>query len=270
MGTPTNSGTKRSLLSVFSSPPAVAILALISVFSLGFAIWEHFHNIRERCLTYYVDPARAIFVYAGLVSDLSVSYKNQLVKGSVCGAQIRIWNSGRQPIESGNVLSQPRIVIQGARVLEVKVVQISRPVTELSTLKSDKTNIIPIAWRTLEHNDGGIFQVIYEGPDDAAISVEGIIREQPKITSTDVKLRKYSTFPTTVFGVYTVFLIVSSFFIRKIDYNSKIFQEGVFWFTVFFAAVCLCIFAFQLMQPLISDDTFNSWRPYISEASSSG
>lgn len=84
-------------------------------------------------LAYFVSPVKAIVVRKGQASSLITSRNGKTIETDVTTAQIAIWNRGKRPIRSTNVLAPIVVQIEGdSAILEASVRKRSRDVTRLA------------------------------------------------------------------------------------------------------------------------------------------
>jgi hypothetical protein len=185
------------LKSITSNPYIFIGLAVISLLSFAFGIYSWLDNKASRELTYFVNPARAVVVQSGKTSDLSVSYKGELVQGDITAVQIAIWNAGKLPVKSGDILKPIVFYTEtGAQILEATIRNPGREVCQVSLdhikLKEGR---VTVNWGILEINDATVVQVIYAGDSNVAIKSEGIIEGQGSlIQSGESAIAKYMMF----------------------------------------------------------------------------
>jgi hypothetical protein len=144
-----------------------------------------FAGIREPNITYAINPIRVAVVRSGISSDLSILYKGSEIKKNVSSAVIEIWNAGRAAVDKSAVLEPLQIVVpQGNRILETHMIRVTRPIVEFKVIQLLETpNTLDLSFRILEHNDGVVLQLMYEGDPNARIAVKGLFVGQPQISS---------------------------------------------------------------------------------------
>jgi hypothetical protein len=172
---------RHDLLRRFSNPWIGVLGSIFSVVGVGLAIYFYFGGARSRKLTYAVNPVKTIVVKAGEASTLRVLHGDQDIKGDVTAAQVAIWNDGTESIRPENVLSPISIVLRpSAPILEAKVRKVSRAVIGAAIDTSRLADgAVPVTWKILEHNDGAVIQLIFAGPTETDIAVDGTVEGQP-------------------------------------------------------------------------------------------
>jgi hypothetical protein len=156
---------------------------VIGIAALGFAVYSHFASQQLPDIRYAVLPGRAVLVQGGRPSDLSVLYKNTAIEGSVTSVSIEVWNYGKKAVLPTDVLAPLQITTGDHRILEAKIVKAGRDIAELQ-LNNDALakGIVGLQFRILEHNDGGVIQLIYEGDASVQVSARGVVVGQPMLS----------------------------------------------------------------------------------------
>lgn len=135
-------------------------------------------------LTYHEYPLRtSLRSSKDQLSRITVFYDSVRIAQDATYAQIQIWNAGKKPIRSDDLLEITSIRFQGnPRIIESKLLRTTRDVCQiqLDTL-SQREGVLKIKWRILEHRDAAIIQVLYEGNPKCKILVKSVIEGQRKI-----------------------------------------------------------------------------------------
>ena len=151
---------------------------------LGLVTW--WHSTKSRELLVRFAPTVVEVLKDGAASDLAVSYKGRPITSGLRAYQIAIWNAGREPIRSEDVL-KPIIVSWSTddAVVEVKVVKRSREETSFSVASFEHgLNQLKIDWKILEGNDGALVQLLIEGARSPRFSLAGTIVGQGRVDVT--------------------------------------------------------------------------------------
>ncbi len=106
----------------------------------------------------------------------TVNYKGTQFTGDVFVVQIAVWNAGREPMRTDDVIKS--IVLRfptNCVVLQAKTIKTQREVIgwNLDTPTNAFLTGISLKWKVLEHNDGALILVIYSDPLNAPIGCEG-------------------------------------------------------------------------------------------------
>lgn len=120
---------------------------------------------------------------AGQASKLAVSYENKLINSDITATQVALWNQGKASIKQSRTLKSVTIYTENnVPIIEATIGKTSRGVTQLA-LNTDEMQKgrVTITWNILEHNDGGVVQLIYAGNPDVSIKVDGVIEGQRQI-----------------------------------------------------------------------------------------
>src|SRR2546430_356031 len=110
----------------FANPWVGGIGTIASVVGLLLAIYFYLEAKESRRVAVFVDPAKAAIVNAGQTSKLVTFYDGEQLRDDITAAQVTIWNYGKLPIRSENVLDQVSLMVEKARILEVAIRKVTR------------------------------------------------------------------------------------------------------------------------------------------------
>jgi hypothetical protein len=177
---------------------------LLSALQIPLTIYFYRLSVITPEFTSHVHPTRTPIVKALKESRLQVSYDGQPITNDVTAVQIAIWNAGRQSIRPQHLLKPVELLLTNStRILEAKVLKSSRDVTRLAAMVPiTDPGHVQLSWDILEHNDGGILQIIYSGPPDASVTFTGAVEGQP------VFPRTYNPEPTPKKWFHVIALLV--------------------------------------------------------------
>lgn len=157
--------------------------SIASLISVPLAMYFYKESRGVPKLTYHIHPVKAVLVRVGEGSKLQSRYEDKEITTDITAAQVAIWNRGKLPIRKSNILKS--IVIRtdnNAPILEAIIRTSSREVIQLELdLREIQDGRVITSWNILEHNDGGVIQLIYAGNTDLNIVVEGVIEGQREI-----------------------------------------------------------------------------------------
>ncbi len=111
---------------------------------------------------------------------MRVLHRNKEIQSDISAVQISIWNNGKEAIWQDNVIEDIQIKTDPpVQILEVKTRKINRQAINFS-YSGDYLieGYLPLNWKVLEKDDGALLELIYAGPPDIEISVEGDIEGQ--------------------------------------------------------------------------------------------
>lgn len=207
----TEESHQESRLRRYLSNPWVGFLGILLA-SINIAgMFIIFSLSRERRdLTYLVNPERNVVFRSGVTSALRVLHEQREIKKDVTAVQVEVWNAGRKPIKKEHVLAVARIVTKpAAHILEARIQKVSRDVVGLAIDDANANDgWISLSWRILERNDGGVIQLIFEGPPDTEVVVEAVVQEQGPITR--LQPSEPTKWPTMLLSVVGIVFIVLS------------------------------------------------------------
>ncbi len=170
-----------NMVAKFFSNPLVGVTGtLASVLGLILAVYFFLAAREVPQLIYFVHPVVSTIAAAGQSSRLSVTFDGKPISTDVTAAQVAFWNNGDRSIRRENIL-RPFVISVGARVpiLEARLVKKSRDVVSvgIDTTRSHDGEI-QVTWNILEHNDGGVIQLIFSGSASTPIKAEAVIEGQ--------------------------------------------------------------------------------------------
>ena len=173
----------------FLSHPIVVLVGVIgavaSIIAIPLTIYLYRRGDKRRGLAYKVHPVRTQIVRAGAASRLSVVHDGREIKTDITAVHLAIWNQGRESIRQGDMLRP--LIIQTedhAPILEASIRTATRDVIGLRLDESAcMLGQLSVSWDILEKDDGGIVQIIYEGPPELQIMAYGIPEGQRGIMS---------------------------------------------------------------------------------------
>lgn len=172
-----------ALLSFFGRPVVGIAGSIASIVGIALSVYFFLASRETPELRYFVHPGKAAVVRTGQTSRLSVQFDGQNLTGDVTAAQVAFWNAGRRSIRSGAILS-PLVIRTGnkARILEARLQKASRDVVGL-TVDSSRllSGEVEIRWNILEHNDGGVLQIVYAGDEGVEIQAHAILEGQREV-----------------------------------------------------------------------------------------
>jgi hypothetical protein len=167
--------------------PWVAFIGTLSgIIGIPLSVILFFYALKAPGLTYTVYPIKTTVLQSRLAAGLRVLHNNEEIKGDVTAVQIAIWNNGREAIVQENILTPVKIVTRPAvQILEATIRTQSRKEIEFSLdNRLLKEGVVPVSWRILEQSDGATVQLIYAGPVETKIDLEGAVVGQRTIAAT--------------------------------------------------------------------------------------
>jgi hypothetical protein len=230
-----NNKEKSRLMRFLSNPVFSSISVILTVVSLILVVYFYLEGKSKREFKYYCHPVKATVVKSGQTSALEIICNNEKIEGDITATQVAIWNSGKKPIKKEEIL-EPIILYTEPKtsIIDASIRKQTREVINLSIDNNYfKEGHIPLSWRILEKNDGGIIQVIFAGSTDVEILARGTIEEQGTIKKVKSLLRPGS--PTESYrmkykylelvGMFS-FLFASFLFLFLLKYKGIKLIEG--------------------------------------------
>ena len=174
---------EKSKLSRFFYKEVLNVRTIMTIITIILAIYFSLETKTKRELKYYCHPVKTTVVKAGQTSSLEVFCDKEKIESDVTAVQVAIWNHGKKSIKRDDILETITLYTEPKTpIIDAVIRKRTREVIKLSVDRSFfKEGFIPINWHILEHNDGGIIQVIFAGSPDVEILAKGIIEGQKSI-----------------------------------------------------------------------------------------
>lgn len=184
MSSEENNKAKRNwFLHVISDHPfgtvVIFVAALCSIIAVGPALFPWW-TAPKRKLTYCVNPIRTPIIQSSKSTDVAVTYRGTRIEGNLTAAQIAIWNAGRETIKREHILSPIILRTDNCRIFDV-IISKTNAVNEFRfNFESNDVAAAKIVmdWRILEKDEGALVQIVYAGPPEVPITLEGRIEGQ--------------------------------------------------------------------------------------------
>lgn len=167
----------------FFSKQVFNVRTIMTIIGIILAIYFYSETKTKRELKYYCHPVKTTVVKAGQTSALEIFFDEEKIDSDVTAVQVAIWNNRKESIKKDDILETITLYTEPKTpIIEAVVRKRTREVIDLRIDRSSfKEGFIPVSWRILEHNDGGIIQVIFAGSPDVEILAKGIIEGQKSI-----------------------------------------------------------------------------------------
>jgi hypothetical protein len=232
------------------SNPYIGLLGLIaSLVGLAFGFFSYYKTQQYREFKYFVDPERTVLIDSKKASDFEVRYKGGPIGTDVTSAMLAVWNDGKLPIRPENILEPIVIRLRGSiPILEAKIIRVSRDMIafKLDNSKNKEGVVLP-TWRILEQGDGARLQIVYAGPSDIPISLEGVIEGKRPISEFKAK----AFLPLPINTLRLIYLGVLLFLLlRQIIKYAKFVPRGL-GYEVFVWATILIFALFIIFLPAL-------------------
>lgn len=159
------------LRSVVSQPSLHYVTALAGIV---ISIFLYYMSERGSELRFAVKPSRVEMVNTSWASLLSIRYQGSPVEGGITVAQVALWNAGRTPIGTEDVVDQIEIYTDPAVPILNASLRSARKATNMSLDRSlFARGRLPVRWKVLERGDGGVVEILYNGPPSVGIFIRG-------------------------------------------------------------------------------------------------
>lgn len=159
--------------------PFMGGIASIVAIPLALLLWKALPRHRE--LTYAIQPIRTTLAQSIENIHILVSFQGKDITNDLNVAQVMLFNAGREPIESSDIVQDISLVVSNASILAVSYSVPPKAGTDIMLHTNAFTDRIVMHWKILEKGDKPVFQVLYAGKRDAPITLEGRIKGQESI-----------------------------------------------------------------------------------------
>ena len=166
-------------LSAISSNPWIPASAG-AAFAAAIAIVIYFLSRKVKEPTYLFTSDNLVAGLASQYSGLAVTFAGQTIE-SVSVTKLAFWNSGRETIERGDVPPDAQLVVPfptGVNLLDCRVLYSSSPANKFtSTIRqTGDTRSVVVEFDFLDCGQGGIAQVIHDGPVISELDMGGYVK----------------------------------------------------------------------------------------------
>jgi hypothetical protein len=93
-----------ALKKIFYHPNFNVAAGLFGIGGVLFGVFTYCESIKVPNLTYYISPTRTPIVQKGNLNNFSVTFLGTPINGDSSSAEIQIWNQGKEPIRSEDIL----------------------------------------------------------------------------------------------------------------------------------------------------------------------
>lgn len=169
----------------FSNPWIAFCASICSIISVPLAVLFGIQAIQNPILTYSVHPINSTIVKANETSKIAVYFDDKELTSDVTSMQVAFWNAGTRTIRSEHILEPLVLQVEPpSPILDVRITKQSRSVIELATdLTEIEKGRVKIFWKILEHQDGGVVQLVLAGSAESSIKATATIEGQPAINA---------------------------------------------------------------------------------------
>lgn len=169
------------LKNLMDSPVAWAILAILSIFSVLFAIYEYFKNRKFKELVYSKSNFSVVENGEKSMSKIAIMYDGEEVD-NVAVSKFAIWNNGTESIEKSHFVPEQNIKIKaknGAKILDVRIIGVTDEDNKFS-VTLDSESMATVDFDYAAHKDGCVIQLVHTG-GKSDISINCKLKEGKKL-----------------------------------------------------------------------------------------
>ena len=152
---------------LMNNPLAWAILAVIAVISLVYAIICQYKNKEKKEFSYRKKSNTLIHKKKSKYEKLSITYDGHHIE-DLCVSAITIWNSGNRTLNSYDIVQSKELKIKAInnnKILDIYVVKVSEPTNNFTVNKTDEKTAT-VSFDYADKKDGIVIQVIHTGNED--------------------------------------------------------------------------------------------------------
>lgn len=243
---------------------------VITVASLGFAVFTYFESQIERRPTVIIDPTQPKIISADplLEAPIRVSKADGTpIESNLYTARFYFWNDGEQSIKPENVLKPLKISLQDstAEILDHRLVSTSRDVTRLQlTADSSSTPLrkLNLSFDILEHEDGATGQILYQADSVATFHFSGIVENAEPLQITTNYGSQSAILETlkNVLSFVAVISLMSFFLLRmmpKLESESRRRKKFILIVIGIFLFLMTCVLIYYTYRENIQESSLN-------------
>jgi len=175
-GVPDEASKRESLLDWFARNPKMGLAGTVaSILGLILAPILYYAADKHREIVYQTSASPTTIVRSGQSSGIRVFFGDSQVTSDVSSMQVAIWNTGRESIRSGNVLSKVITlkIDPTAKILDARVKRVTRDLVKFRC-QIHSLEYVSCSWDILEGGDGALLELIFLG-NSSMLTVAGDI-----------------------------------------------------------------------------------------------
>ena len=154
------------LESLMQNPVAWAVLAICTVFSVGFAIYTWIIGKKNKEISYAVESFVLVKKNESTIPKMKLLFDNRQVE-SLTATTITLWNSGNDAIQRGDIVKDKPLILSApdtVEILDVQVMKQNEKSNHFSVKMVDGTPTIDFEY--MNKKEGAVLQVYHTGPAD--------------------------------------------------------------------------------------------------------
>lgn len=230
------------LETLMHSPIAWAILAVITIISLAYAIICNQKNKEKKEFSYCLRSRTLIRKKKAKFEKLSIVYDGKQID-DLCVSNFTIWNSGNKTLNASDMVTSKELIItatEDSKILDVEILKCSEETNKFSTQLLDE-HTVKILFDYVDQMEGVVIQIIHTGTNDSieidckikgGRHVRNYINDRiPRLVVKSLDLGKRNIF----FAVSTILmvLLLLSFAVGSTlaIFNKELFERQLFSFS---------------------------------------
>lgn len=147
-----------------NSTASWVVLALITIISLGWAIYTYFSNNRKKQFSAAISDVEIIRKGNKRIENLDFFYKDKSIK-SLTISRCSIWNSGNKVINAEDLVAEHQLEIyvdKGAEILEAQIIAEVETTNRFQILEITSERV-KVGFDYVDTNEGITLQIIHTG-----------------------------------------------------------------------------------------------------------
>lgn len=156
------------LETLMHSPIAWAILAVITIISLAYAIICNQKNKEKKEFSYCLRSRTLIRKKKAKFEKLSIVYDGKQID-DLCVSNFTIWNSGNKTLNASDMVTSKELTItaiEDSKILDVEILKCSEETNKFSTQLLDE-HTVKILFDYVDKMEGVVIQIIHTGTNDS-------------------------------------------------------------------------------------------------------
>ena len=256
------------LETLMHSPIAWAILAVITIISLAYAIICNQKNKEKKEFSYCLRSRTLIRKKKAKFEKLSIVYGGKQID-DLCVSNFTIWNSGNKTLNASDMVTSKELTItalEDDKILDVEILKCSEETNKFSLQLLDE-HTVKILFDYVDKMEGVVIQIIHTGTNDSleidckikgGRPVRNYINDKiPRLVVKSLDLGKRNIF----FAVSTILMVSLLLFFAVGStlaiFNKELFERQLFSFSdqdsnAFRIAMACCAWLYFLFFATLS------------------
>lgn len=212
------------------------------------ALLGYYLSIKQRKPTFLTDKVTLLIDNNSIKQNpiKIIDSEGKEINENVSILTFYFFNQGRESIKGESILKPVRIMLpDSGRLLNLKMLKVTRDVTESKLTYDSLSNCINVDFKILENDDGFSAQILFAGKDNPEIKIEGIIEGVSDFILEDSHRLRFMLLGFGVLFLWVMQMVVTNRIRDQLERDSKknvtllrilrviIFIAIVFWYFYF-------------------------------------